>query len=107
MKRRRQKSQGSVITDHNFYCAKCGQRNYSVARVAGKERENGHLKKLWCYNCKEEVNCCEIFPFSEKYTKEMFDLEFQYGNFDEEQNRILPTRQFIAKLRSEGVDVND
>lgn len=76
-----------LISD--FYCTKCGQKGINVWRKRGSEREAGHLKKLWCFNCNEEVNFCEIKPNSSKYTYEDFKTEYEYGNFNEEGNRNI------------------
>ena len=64
----------------DMYCTKCGRRNIPIARIKGKYREAGHLKKLYCIYCKEEVNHCEIRQFG-KYTLEDFKKEFELGRF--------------------------
>ena len=64
---------------HQFYCTECGKEGIPVIRTGkGKCREKGHLKKLWCLNCKKEVNHAEI---SNSYTIEMFKYEFENSNF--------------------------
>ena len=35
------------VTTSEFYCTKCGSRGIPIARRAGKQREAGHLKKLY------------------------------------------------------------
>lgn len=94
------------VTDNEFYCCKCGVRGIPILRKSGQAREAGHLKKLWCLNCKEEVNFCEINPFSTVYTYKDFLLEFKYHNFDERQNRIKPYGIFKNELVKQGVDIN-
>ena len=84
-----------------FYCTKCGKRGFDIPRKRGQEREAGHLKRLWCLNCKEEHNHVECKPWT-KYDYNDFLLEFNEGNFDEEGNRILPYGEFRAKLNKEG-----
>ena len=32
----------------DFYCTECGRKGIPIIRIAGKEREAGHLKKLYC-----------------------------------------------------------
>lgn len=91
------------IIGHEFYCTKCGKKGIPVVRQKGKERELGHLKALWCLNCKTEVNHVEINPNSENYTYQDFMLEFNNNNFDENGNRILTIGQLKNKLRQEGV----
>lgn len=93
------------IIDNEFYCCKCGNKGFSIPRKKGKQREAGHLKKLWCLNCKQETNHAECKPFT-KYDYSDFMLEFTYNNFDENQKRIMPYGLFRAKLHNEGVDIN-
>ena len=73
--------------DNEFYCTQCGNRGFSIPRKIGKEREAGHLKKMYCLNCHKEQNFVECKPFT-KYDKKDFIVEFEYGNFSEEGNRI-------------------
>lgn len=94
---------GKLIVGEEFYCCKCGNKGIPIVRVIGRERGAGHLKKLWCLKCNEEVNHAECIPGS-KYTKEDFQIEFEYGNFDENQQRKMTYGQFKDKLRKEGVD---
>ena len=77
----------SNIIMSDFYCTKCGQKGLPVWRKSGSMREAGHLKKLFCFNCNEEVNHVECKPFT-KYTYEDFLLEFKNGNFTKEGNRF-------------------
>ena len=79
---------------HEFYCCKCGQRGFNVARRRSAYRELGHLKKLYCLHCKREVNFCEC---SEGYDYQAFLAEFNGGNFDENQNRKETIKDFFAK----------
>lgn len=88
-------SKGSI---NDFYCVVCGNKGISVPRKNGRQREAGHLKKLYCIYCKEEWNFAEVRPFGD-YNYEDFLVEFRNGNFDNEGNRILPYRQFFAELR--------
>ena len=91
-------SRNQKTTTREFYCTKCGRRGIPISRKIGQQREAGHLKKLYCIYCGEEVNHAEVRPFGE-YNYEDFLTEFRYGNFDNEGNRILPYRQFFAELR--------
>lgn len=68
------------ITSSDFYCTKCGSRGIPIARSTGKEREAGHLKKLYCLHCKDEINHAEVRNFG-NYTYEDFKLEFELGRF--------------------------
>lgn len=93
---------GKMIIGHEFYCCKCGTKGIPVVRQKGKEREPGHLKKLFCLTCQEQINHAECIAGS-KYQYEDFLLEFNEGNFDETFQRILPYGIFKDKLRKEGV----
>ena len=64
----------------DFYCTHCGQRGIPLARKYGRERESGHLKKLYCIHCKQETNHAEIRPCS-SYTYEDFLKEFLSNGF--------------------------
>ena len=95
---------GRLIVGEEFYCCKCGCKGIPVVRQTGKERGAGHLKKLWCLNCNEETNHAECIPGS-KYTKEDFQIEFKYKNFNETQQRKMTYGQLRDKLMREGVDI--
>ena len=69
------------ITTSEFYCTKCGRRGIPIARRIGSQREGGHLKKLYCLYCKEEVNHVEVRPFGD-YNYEDFLEEFNLGRFE-------------------------
>lgn len=88
--------------ESRFYCTKCGKEGIQIYRRAGKERASSHLKKIWCLNCKAEVNHVETKEWTH-YDKSCFDLEFNYGNFDEDGNRKEDFKQFRKRLREEGV----
>lgn len=86
------KTGGKVIgknftVENEFYCTQCGRRGFSIPRKVGKEREAGHLKKIYCLNCHKEQNFVECKPFT-KYDKEDFIIEYEYGNFNEKGQRI-------------------
>lgn len=76
-----------LISD--FYCTQCGNKGINIWRKRGNEREAGHLKKIWCFHCNKEVNFCEIKPNTMRYTYDDFKTEYEYGNFNEEGNRIM------------------
>ena len=66
---------------HKFFCPKCGQENYSLSRNIGHKYSKFHRKKLWCYHCKQELNCIEcrtdmeIQEFKEKWAAGEFEDE--------------------------------
>lgn len=88
------------ITLSDFYCTCCGNKGIPVFRTVGQEREPGHLKKLFCLNCQDEKNMVEVRSIG-KYNLEHFWIEYEYGNFDKDGNRIEPWKQFVAKIRQE------
>lgn len=64
---------------HDFYCTQCGFK-ITLPRKKGKQRPAGHLKKIYCCNCKAEVNfveCNEINYTIEDYKKEIQDGVFK------------------------------
>lgn len=88
----------------DFYCTKCGHKGIPVIRT--KEKEPGHLKKLFCLYCQEETNMVEIKQ-NGKYTLEDFLVEFNNGNFEDGQRKV-PYKQFISEIRKkEGITINE
>lgn len=88
------------VSFSDFYCTQCGLKNLPIPRIAGKEKEPGHLKKLFCFHCQKETNMAEIRQ-SNKYSLDDFWIEYEYHNFDSEGNRKEPWRQFTAKIKKE------
>ena len=89
------------ITDNEYYCTKCGLKGMPIVRIKGKEREAGHLKKLWCLNCGKETNHVECRTAS-GYRYQEFMFEFENGNFDENGNRKMTIGELKNKLLKEG-----
>jgi len=85
--------------DSEFYCTQCGQKGIPIVRKQGREREVGHLKKLYCLKCGIQTNHAETKSFT-KYAYEDFKTEFEYGNFDKDGNRILTIGQLKEKIRN-------
>ena len=78
-----------------FYCVSCGSLNYRLPRRKGKQREAGHLKRLYCPHCQEDINHAEV-TISGPYTSEEFCFELFEGNFDKNGMRINPSwKSFI------------
>lgn len=73
----------------NFYCCKCGQKGIPIARLKGRERKAGHLKKIYCLHCGKEINHVECKPFS-KYDYKDFIFERGANNFNENGERKVP-----------------
>lgn len=88
------------ISLSDFYCTRCGNKGIPVFRTIGQEREPGHLKKMFCLTCQEEVNMAEVRSVG-KYNLEDFWIEYEYGNFDKNGNRKEPWKQFTSKKKQE------
>ena len=88
----------------DFYCTKCGNKGIPVWRKKSAAREAGHLKKLYCIFCQEETNFCEVSHKS-GYTKEDFDFEFKYKNFENGQ-RKMTLKQLRSVVENEENDYN-
>ena len=85
------------ISQSRFFCTKCGREGIPIQRKKGQERESGHLKKLYCLFCGEEVNHVEIREDS-PYTVEDFQEEFKLGRFEEGQRSAMGDLILCSKL---------
>ena len=91
------------VVQSEFWCTKCGKKGLPVWRKIGQAREDGHLKKLYCFNCKMETNhveCKSITP----YSYEDFKLEYEYNNFTEDGLRIYTLKQLKSLIREEKIE---
>lgn len=71
---------------NDFYCMKCGKKNFALPRKHSKIHGKFHRKKMYCYHCKEEINCIECRNQEEvELFKEMFDR----GDFKDEAEESL------------------
>lgn len=93
------------VTLSNFYCTQCGNKGIPIFRKPGQGRAPGHLKRIYCLTCQKETNHVEIRPYG-SYTLEDFWIEYNYGNFNKEGNRIEPHwKKFIANtIQKEGLE---
>lgn len=66
-----------------FFCTRCGKEGIPIPRMQGQERKAGHLKKLYCIYCREELNHAEIKE--EGYTYQDFMEDFENGVFLNQQ----------------------
>ena len=87
----------TTISLSDFYCVECGKKGIPIVRKQGSERESGHLKKLFCLNCKTETNHAEIRPFS-NYTYEDFLEEFNMGRFKD--GKRIPINDLVLCSKS-------
>ena len=90
------------VAKSTFYCVRC-REPFILYRKVGRQKEPGHLKKIYCFKCNEDTKHAEIKEGAGKYTKREFDLEFYFGNFDSEGNRIQPYKTFINDLKQGGM----
>lgn len=90
----------------DFYCTQCGNKIIPLPRKVSKQHEPGHLKNLYCFHCKKEVNAVEIRPFG-KYTVEEFKIEYKMGNFNENGKRKEPYKQCLVKYYKKEENKND
>ena len=77
---------------HNFYCINCGKPTIPIMRKNGQMHEKFHRKRLYCYNCKQEINCVECRNDMEVYE---FQQAFNAGEFKEE------AQESIAHIKGE------
>ena len=70
----------------DFYCMKCGRKGLPVQRPEAKKREAFHRKKLYCYNCKTEVNHIEC---KNQFEVEEFKINFTEGIYLQEVKESL------------------
>ena len=95
---------GKATHTADFYCTKCGKKGMPLARRKSNVKEKGHMKKLWCLHCKEEVNHVEIRPFDynyeeimEKYKNELVMVE----DMPEILSAAMGNKAYTAKFKSE------
>ena len=91
------------IVENEFYCTRCGSKGIPIVRKRGQEREAGHLKRIFCLKCQEEVNHVECKPFSH-YEYCDFLTEFDNHNFDDEGNRKMTYGQLKQQLNQKVSD---
>ena len=80
-------------TQSRFFCCKCGKEGIPIQRKQCSQREPGHLKKLYCIFCQEEVNHAEVREIG-GYTVDDFKLEFELGRFINGQR--IPNEELIS-----------
>lgn len=71
---------------HDFYCISCGQKNLSLPRDPGKLKGKFHRKKMYCRNCKAEVNHIECRDDFEAWE---FEDNWRHGLYIQEASNSL------------------
>lgn len=89
-----------LTMNSDFYCVNCLTKGIPIPRRSGSERKAGHLKRLYCLNCKKEFNHVEC-KAGTRYDFDDLIFEKENGNFDEEGNRLMPYGLFKEKIRKE------
>lgn len=87
------------LTQSRMFCVICGHESLPIWRRPGKQREPGHLKKLYCEYCKVETNHAECREFG-KYGISEFKIEFENGNFNANGTRKVPWKKFVGDWRN-------
>ena len=75
-----------LFTVSDFYCTCCASKGVPIPRKSNKQREKGHMKKMYCVNCKKEVNHIEIRPF-DVYTLEDLKKDILDGVYYKEEEK--------------------
>ena len=82
------------IEIHNFYCISCGNKGIPCVRPRAHQRERFHRKKLYCPNCKKEIQHIEICNEEEAF---LFKQAFEAGEYLEENQESL---KFLGQISS-------
>lgn len=77
---------GKRFEVHRFFCVKCGNEGIPITRSRGHRHERFHKKKLYCPNCKIEVNHIECQNEEDVYN---FKLDFKEGVYANEAEESL------------------
>lgn len=74
------------FTVSNLYCVKCGNKGIPVPRKMSKQREEGHLKKMYCVHCMMETNHLEYREFDNDFDtfKKILAKEMEKAREEEE-----------------------
>lgn len=81
---RRQKC---ASTDSIMICTECGQRGIPIRRVVGQDRHKGHLKTIWCCNCKKETRHHEIRSWDVECWRTMNGVEKRKAREEERKKK--------------------
>lgn len=72
--------------EHSFYCISCGNKGIPLSRQQSHKHSKMHRKKLYCINCRCEVNHIECSTFDQV---EEFKFNFQNGVYKNEAEESL------------------
>ena len=78
---------------NDFYCINCGKKNLPLFRRASHLHEKFHRKRLYCFNCKQEINMVEVK--NEEEAAEFLEM-FERGEFKDEAEKSL---SFVRNTR--------
>lgn len=67
-------------------CLNCGKAAYSLPRKVSHQYKRGHMKKLYCPHCKQEINCVECFDDTDIFN---FKIKFENGEYENERKESL------------------
>lgn len=85
---------GYPTEQHDFYCINCGKKGMPLARKLGKQKGKWHRKKLFCLNCKMDINHIECRNQAEV---DQFKQWFAEGKFIEEAKESINFIQGVQK----------
>lgn len=71
---------------HDFYCINCGAKHFPISRRANRLHEKFHRKRLYCFNCKQEINMVEVR--NQEETNEFIE-KFEAGEFKDEAEESI------------------
>ena len=71
---------------HDFYCLNCGKKSIPLPRKSGHQHARNHRKRLYCPNCKQEVNHIEI---KNEEDRQQFLEKFENGEYIEEAKESI------------------
>ena len=84
--------------EHVVYCINCGKKGMPLSLNTCKQKEKFHRKKLYCLNCKTEVNHIECRNQEEIET---FKMNFALGLYKEEAAESLGFTEGITNGRKD------
>ena len=78
----------SKMISHDFYCINCGNKGIELMRQQSHQHKRYHRKKLYCLNCKCEVNHIECKTYDEI---QEFKSNFENGVYKDEAKESIST----------------